>query len=161
MTSIETHRLAFVASSKMLALCKLVDVSVCASQAAAKKPQPLWQQLGFQAKNIWKKKKSLHGHLNLYMSTSIYAQQYLNLYMGTSSCPWAPKSVHDTWAPQSMRCAAATPPKRTGYFRGERWNLEPKFFSLARRCIQTNTFSKNRTEQRNITKRFAWHQHTI
>ena len=34
----------------MLALCKLVDVSVCASQAAARKAQPLWQQLGFQAK---------------------------------------------------------------------------------------------------------------
>ena len=39
----------------MLALCKLVDVSVCASQAAAKKAQPLWQQLGFQAK-IYEKK---------------------------------------------------------------------------------------------------------
>ena len=41
----------------MLALCKLVDVSVCASQAAAKKAQPLWQQLGFQAK-IYERKKS-------------------------------------------------------------------------------------------------------
>ena len=39
----------------MLALCKLVDVSVCASQAAARKAQPLWQQLGFQAK-IYEKK---------------------------------------------------------------------------------------------------------
>ena len=34
----------------MLAHCKIVDVSVCASQAAARKAQPLWQQLGFQAK---------------------------------------------------------------------------------------------------------------
>ncbi len=41
----------------MLALCKLVDVSVCASQAAARKAQPLWQQLGFQAK-IYERKKS-------------------------------------------------------------------------------------------------------
>ena len=40
----------------MLALCKLVDVSVCASQAAAKKAQPLWQQLGFQAKINERKK---------------------------------------------------------------------------------------------------------
>ena len=40
----------------MLALCKLVDVSVCASQAAARKAQPLWQQLGFQAK-IYERKK--------------------------------------------------------------------------------------------------------
>ena len=34
----------------MLAHCKIVDVSVCASQAAARKAQPLWQELGFQAK---------------------------------------------------------------------------------------------------------------
>ena len=40
----------------MLALCKIVDVSVCASQAAASKAQPLWQQLGFQAK-IYERKK--------------------------------------------------------------------------------------------------------
>ena len=40
----------------MLALCKLVDVSVCASQAAARKAQPLWQQLGFQAKINERKK---------------------------------------------------------------------------------------------------------
>ena len=33
-----------------VALCKIVDVSVCASQAAATKAQPLWQQLGYQAK---------------------------------------------------------------------------------------------------------------
>ena len=36
--------------------CKIVDVSVCASQAAARKAQPLWQQLGFQAK-IYERKK--------------------------------------------------------------------------------------------------------
>ena len=41
----------------MLAHCKIVDVSVCASQAAARKAQPLWQQLGFQAK-INERKKS-------------------------------------------------------------------------------------------------------
>ena len=40
----------------MLAHCKIVDVSVCASQAAASKAQPLWQQLGFQAK-IYERKK--------------------------------------------------------------------------------------------------------
>ena len=40
----------------MLAHCKIVDVSVCASQAAARKAQPLWQQLGFQAK-IYEGKK--------------------------------------------------------------------------------------------------------
>jgi len=43
----------------MLALCKLVDVSVCASQAAARKAQPLWQQLGFQAKINERKKWSI------------------------------------------------------------------------------------------------------
>ena len=36
--------------------CKIVDVSVCASQAAASKAQPLWQQLGYQAK-IYERKK--------------------------------------------------------------------------------------------------------
>ena len=41
----------------MLAHCKIVDVSVCASQAAARKAQPLWQQLGFQAK-IYERKKT-------------------------------------------------------------------------------------------------------
>ena len=41
----------------MLAHCKIVDVSVCAGQAAARKAQPLWQQLGFQAK-IYERKKS-------------------------------------------------------------------------------------------------------
>ena len=40
----------------MLAHCKIVDVSVCASQAAARKAQPLWQQLGFQAKINERKK---------------------------------------------------------------------------------------------------------
>ena len=40
----------------MLALCKLVDVSVCASQAAARKAQPLWQQLRFQVKYMKEKK---------------------------------------------------------------------------------------------------------
>ena len=40
----------------MLALCKIVDVSVCASQAAARKAQPLWQQLGSQAKINERKK---------------------------------------------------------------------------------------------------------
>ena len=50
MTSIETHRLAFVARSKCLHIVKLLMFSVCASQAAARKAQPLWQQLGFQAK---------------------------------------------------------------------------------------------------------------
>ena len=44
----------------MLALCKLVDVSVCASQAAARKAQPLWQQLGFQAKIYERKKYQEH-----------------------------------------------------------------------------------------------------
>ena len=43
----------------MLALCKTVDVSVCASQAAASKAQPLWQQLGFQAKINEREKKIL------------------------------------------------------------------------------------------------------
>ena len=42
----------------MLAHCKIVDVSVCASQAAARKAQPLWQQLGFQAKIYERKIKS-------------------------------------------------------------------------------------------------------
>ena len=42
----------------MLAHCKIVDVSVCASQAAARKAQPLWQQLGFQAK-IYERKNDL------------------------------------------------------------------------------------------------------
>ena len=58
MTSIETHRLAFVASSKCLHIVKLLMFSVCASQAAARKAQPLWQQLGFQAK-INERKKNL------------------------------------------------------------------------------------------------------
>ena len=57
MTSIETHRLASVARSKMLAHCKLLMFSVCASQAAASKVQPLGQQLGFQAKIYERKKK--------------------------------------------------------------------------------------------------------
>ena len=43
----------------MLAHCKIVDVSVCASQAAARKAQPLWQQLGLQAK-IYERKKKKH-----------------------------------------------------------------------------------------------------
>ena len=43
----------------MLAHCKIVDVSVCASQAAARKAQPLWQQLGFQAKIYERKKISM------------------------------------------------------------------------------------------------------
>ena len=45
----------------MLAHCKIVDVSVCASQAAARKAQPLWQQLGFQAK-INERKKIIIQH---------------------------------------------------------------------------------------------------
>ena len=40
----------------MLAHCKLLMFSVCASQAAARKAQPLWQQLGFQAKINERKK---------------------------------------------------------------------------------------------------------
>ena len=50
----------------MLAHCKIVDVSVCASQAAARKAQPLWQQLGFQAK-IYERKKCIlvDQHFNL------------------------------------------------------------------------------------------------
>ena len=62
MTSIETHSLASVARSKMLAHCNLLMFSVCASQAAASKVQPLGQQLGFQAK-IYERKKmaSLRG----------------------------------------------------------------------------------------------------
>ena len=50
----------------MLALCKLVDVSVCASQAAARKAQPLWQQLGFQAKIYEKKKHGIFGQINCF-----------------------------------------------------------------------------------------------
>ena len=56
MTSIETHRLAFVASSKCLHIVKLLMFSFCASQAAARKAQPLWQQLRFQAKYTKEKK---------------------------------------------------------------------------------------------------------
>ena len=44
----------------MLAHCKIVDVSVCASQAAAREAQPLWQQLGFQAKINERKKIGIY-----------------------------------------------------------------------------------------------------
>ena len=56
----------------MLALCKLVDVSVCASQAAARKAQPLWQQLGFQAK-IYERKKSTNDLIQTLTSTRMRA----------------------------------------------------------------------------------------
>ena len=57
----------------MLAHCKIVDVSVCASQAAARKAQPLWQQLGYQAKiNERKKIDGISSKINFF-SYPVYA----------------------------------------------------------------------------------------
>ena len=56
----------------MLAHCKIVDVSVCASQAAARKAQPLWQQLGFQAKINEKKMPEFFGP---FFQKCIFGQQ--------------------------------------------------------------------------------------
>ena len=56
----------------MLAHCKIVDVSVCASQAAARKAQPLWQQLGFQAKIYERKKNTMQYHASLITADGAY-----------------------------------------------------------------------------------------
>ena len=65
----------------MLALCKLVDVSVCAGQAAARKAQPLWQQLGFQAK-IYERKKTEEPHLLLARTRelTVFMENFQNGY---------------------------------------------------------------------------------